>query len=224
MISSSESVGKLLQKNFDEGLKVVKNAFQLQDNTSVYNIVGVIYPRLSREQKDSAIHRLLTYLDTKRYDVVAREVTPYIREPLLLSDINIVRPLYWPGLEGGEGEKLIKNYLTFELLRKITIDENGLFLQDKVHSDFLVANAILRSDFCDYGEAYARVAEPEFLNRVLRGLVANRFARRKATEELSNEEIEERTHRLQELWPKSLHDRIEPLRLEGGWVDSRNFR
>lgn len=85
---------------------------------------------------------------------------------------------------------------------------DGLFDPAKVRSDFLVAYALIRKDFTHFGEDYVRAANPEFLQRVLKGIVALRFD--KATEE----QVDQGRKRLYELLPVSVHERIEPLRQE----------
>lgn len=99
---------------------------------------------------------------------------------------------------------------------------NGLFIQEYVVSDFVVANSLLRSDFCSFGEDYLLFANKEFINRVVKGIVAFRFGTRWGDKVWWD--AEEGTKRLKELLPESLHDRIEPLRLEADWADQSNFR
>lgn len=144
--------------------------------------------------------------------------TTGIIEPLLLADIGIARPLYWPGLE--EAEMVLKKYSNFFDLQKELIEEDGLFNPRKVVSDFLMACSLLRSDFCDFGEDYAKTANSQFLERALRGIVWLRFGMKDGN---TTEGIEKGNKRLRELLPKSLHERIEPLRQEGGWVDYKKF-
>ncbi len=183
----------------------------------LYNTVGAIYPLLDRRQRDEVIRAHLNQFDRLNYKAVNSNHTPYIREPLLLSDIIIARPFYWPGLK--DEKHLWEGKTNFaELEREIMIG-NGLFDPTKVRSDFLVSYALMRKDFTSFGENYVKSANPEFLNRVMKGIVALRFAN--AT---NVQEIEEGRKRLHELLPKSVHDRIEPLRQEADWTDTKQFR
>lgn len=205
----------------------------------IYNAVGSVYPELDREMKDLALKQLFTIFDRMRYDYVQYQVAG-IREPLLLSDIYITKRLYWPGLD--EGKKILEEYEIFEDLRKDLIDEDGFFfhfgleedtreLFDSwtpetkfrfVNSDFVVAYSILRSGECnkpDFGSKYIRIADPDFLNRVMKGIVGMRFANTQ-----SDEEIVAGRKRLEELLPEPLHGRIDYLRKEGGWAEPDKFR
>lgn len=198
---------------------------------ALYNSVGEVYPNLTRFQRDRALKHILSILDKRNYMEVNGAIgvghTTGIREPLLLSDIAIIYPLYWPGLD--EGRVLIKEASNFFDFQKEFIDSNGLFVRGKVegdpilrrgvNSDFVMAYSLLRADICDFGESYIRIANPGFLERTLKGIVAMRFAR--ATDE---EKIEQGRKRLKELLPESVHNRIEPLRQERDWVDYTKFR
>lgn len=183
----------------------------------VYNAIGEVYPALTREQRDNALHELFSIWDRINWADIngARGVghTTGIREPLLLADIHIARPTYWPGLD--EGEYRISQHDSFEKLQNKLIDNNGNFKPDKVHSDFCVAYALLRSDLCAYGEKYTRAANPSFLERTLQGIIAMRFGRENA----NNQGIQ----RLKKLLPESLHEYLEPLRAQGGWADYTKF-
>ncbi len=182
----------------------------------VYNAVGEVYPYLERSQKDRALRQVLNCMDGLNYVDVnglrGAGHTPGIREPLLLSDIQIVRWIYWPGLH--DEEYLWKDKESFQEIKDEIIDKYGLFRRDKVKSDFLVAYALLRSNLCRFGEDYAQAANPNFLERVLKGIVAMRFAHAE-----NEEDVIEGTKRLEFLLPKSVHNRIESLRLERDWVD-----
>lgn len=204
---------------------------------AIYNAIGSVYSELDREKKDLALQQLLEIFDKNRYDIVQEVHTAGIREPLLLSDIKIAEPFYWPGMN--EGKKVLEKYPDFSSLKEALIDENGLFFhsglkwdlkhivdvgkpelsrREGVHSDFIVAYSLLRKGFCGYGEEYAKLANPAFLDRTMQGIVAMRFGRVE-----TENEIEKGKARLIELLPKQLHERIEPLRRKGGWVDYRKF-
>lgn len=198
---------------------------------AIYNAVGSVYPELDRDMKDLALEQIFKILDEFRYDIVQENHTSGIREPFLVSDISIVSSLYWPGLD--EGRYILEKYQNFQDLRKDLIDKNGLFFHsglkrdvkglfdewtperklNYVNSDFIVAYSLLRSDICDFGKEYIKVANPEFLDRTMQGIVALRFGY------VEPEDIEKGRKRLEELLPKPLHQRIEPLRIRGGWVD-----
>jgi hypothetical protein len=180
--------------------------------SAVYNVVGEVYPYLERPQKDRALRKVLDCMDGINSAYVQISHTPYIREPLLLSDIQIVRWIYWPGLH--DEKHLWKDKNDFFEIKDKLIDENGMFRRNIVRSDFLVAYALLRKRTGNFGEEYARASNPEFLERVMKGIVAMRFAHAE-----NEEDVIEGKRRLEELLPVSLHSRIEPLRLERDWVD-----
>jgi hypothetical protein len=181
----------------------------------VYNAVGSVYPYLEREQRDKALGEIFKILDKRNYFEVQISHTCGIREPLLLGDIFACRSLYWPGLYD---EKKLWSGKSFEEVKDSIIDENGLFKQDKVISDFLVAYALLRKDVGNMGRKYVEVANPNFLNRVLKGIVAIYFAR---VHDL--DEVEKKTANLKKILPKSLHSRLDLLREEADWVDYTKF-
>ena len=185
---------------------------------AVYNAVGAVYPYLSREQKNRALKEIIFgILDLRNYIEVNCVHTPGIREPLLLSDIYIARPLYWPGLH--DEERLWKDKTCFCDFQAETMDEDGMFYPTRVKSDFLVAHALLRKDFTSFGEEYAKAANPAFLERVLKGIVAMRFGRAK-----NQNEVRKGTKRLKELLPKIVHDRIAEYKKQKDWVDWRDFK
>ena len=178
-------------------------------DTGLYNAVGAIYPLLDREQRDDAVRAHLRQFDQVNNMYVSLNHTPFIREPLLLADITILRAGYWPGLK--DEKDLWKNRDKDVIADVIA---GGLFDPSKVQSDFLVAYALLRSDFTSFGDDFVVAANPDFLNRVLKGIVALRFAKRE-----DPEEIEAGRNRLYKILPESVHDRIEPLRLEADWIN-----
>ena len=65
---------------------------------ALYNAVGAVYPYLERDMKDLALGKILNILDRLNYaDVNGLRGIGYttgIREPLLLSDIGIVRACF----------------------------------------------------------------------------------------------------------------------------------
>lgn len=185
-------------------------------DSGLYNAIGAIYPVLNRQDKDQVVRAHLSQFDKLNYIYVNINHTPHIREPLLLSDIVLARPIYWPGLKDEEHLWYEKKY--FEDIKNEIITSNGLFYPGKVRSDFLVAYALLRSDITDFGEDYAAVANPNFLERVLKGIIAIRFCRSK-----DKESIEKDKERLYELLPESVHDKIETLRKQRDWAYAGNF-
>lgn len=189
---------------------------------ALYNSVGAVYPYLERPQKDRALKQVLNILDGLNYVDVnggrGAGHTTRIKEPLLLSDINIARyNLYWPGLH--DEEKLWKDQPDFSILQGEIMTSDGMFRRDKVKSDFLVAYALLRSDFYNHGEEYAKAANPNFLYRTLKGIVGMRFAHAE-----NEEQVRSGMDRLRVLLPFNVHDQLEPIRLEADWVDHAKFR
>lgn len=186
----------------------------------IYNAVGAAYPYLDREKRDLALRQVINIFDGLNYAYVNGLYgvghTTGIKEPLLLADIAIIRNLYWPGLD--EGKLLLKKYDNFFDLSKDLIDEDGMFETRKVNSDFVVAYALLRSDYCSYGEDYIQIANKTFFERVLKAIVNIRFAHAE-----SEEKIIKRIDRLKELLPESIHSMLEPLRQEHDWVDYTKF-
>jgi hypothetical protein len=214
--------------------------------SAIYNSVGTIYPILDRKVKDKALKKILNILDKIRYDYVQISHTSYIKEPALLSDIIISRSLYWPGMD--EGKDLIKKYNNLFCDFKLeVIDENGNFNPKSVNSDFIVGYSLLRKDFCNWGEEYLKIANPNFLERTINGIVGMRVAQYFRLKSLSEEEKEGINHevqdsnfylknekklngvlekkisdgkmRLKELLPTSLHGKIEEKILQKDWVD-----
>jgi len=171
----------------------------------VYNTVGAIYPSLSREYKDKVIKAHLTVFDDLDYTRVNTNHTPYIRDPQLLADIDIVSPIYWPGLLNEE--KLWREETSFKRLQKKIIDKNGLFNKEEVRSDFLVAYGLIK--LTKFGNEYVTVANPQFLDRVIKGIVSLKFARK-----TTDQEIDEGINKLYELLPKVVHKKIRPLMQE----------
>jgi len=184
----------------------------------LYNAVGAAYPSFTRDQRDAALRQLLNIFDGINYAYVQGEWgvghTTGIHEPLLLADITLARPLYWPGLD--EGKIKLQSHTSFDSFANTYLDENGSL--KGVNSAFVVSYSLLRSDFCSFGERYAAVANPAFLNQTMKGIVAMRFGRP------SKEDWEASAERLKKLLPASLHDRIEPLRQEADWTDYKKFR
>lgn len=208
----------------------------------LYNAVGAAYPYMDREQKDDALWQLFAILDKQNTAIITGDRgvghTTGIREPLLITDISNVRP-YWPGL--GEGKWIIKQFENFSDLQSKLIDENGMFKPKSsahaigggpsgVNSDFVVAYALLRKKYSDFGEYYMEVANPAFLERVIKGIITLNFGYiqsekylRHEGKEKSEKHIAKRRARLIELLPESIHHKIEPLRQEADWADPDKF-
>jgi len=179
--------------------------------SAVYNAVGEVYPYLERPQRDKALRQVLNILDKINYVYVQNSHTPFIREPLLLADISVCRWLYWPGIEDGIG--LIKKYSSFDELKEETIDERGLFIRDKVRSDFVLATALMHGKYSQWGDDYIDVANPTFLDRVFKGIVAVDFAR------IPQEKLESRLKEFHEVWPERFKQKLDSIRQEKDWVD-----
>ena len=182
---------------------------------AIYNAVGEIYPYLDRSQKDRALKQILKILDLINYIYVQNIHTPFIREPLLLSDISICRLIYWPGLD--ECIKLINKYQSFEELKTETIDERGIFRRNYVLSDFVAATALMHGKYSKWAEDYIDVANPNFLDRVFKGIVAVDFAR------VSQDKLEDRIKEFKDVWPNKLCQNLDSIRLERDWVDYTKF-
>ncbi|MBN1645801.1 hypothetical protein JW868_02060 [Candidatus Woesearchaeota archaeon] len=183
---------------------------------AVYNAVGAVYPYLTREQKDNALREILRILDRRNYLEVngghgGYGHTPGIREPLLLSDIAVVRPLYWPGLF--EEDHLFRDNPTWADWKANVMLENGMFNPRVVNSDFCVAYRLLRNDLRGHPEAYSVEANPAFLERTLHGIVAMRFGPKQR-----QEDSDQGRERLRELLPESVQDRV-----ERDWADPAMF-
>jgi len=206
-------IGMVRDKNYE---RVQGIGDDFIPDSDLYNVAGAIYPLLDRRQRDEVVSAHLNQFDRLNYSAVNSNHTPNIREPLLLADITIARPLYWPGLN--DEKCLWDGKGSFAELEREIMAENGLFDSSRVRSDFLVAYALMRNDFTRFGDDYVKVANPEFLDRVMKGIVALRFARAK------DEEIDSGRNRLYDLLPKAVHDKIESLRQEADWVDPNLFR
>ena len=244
--TEGNTLGALLRENPDEGIKMIRIAYergldyaytdrQGHNNrgfieavaggpheavpAAVYNAVGSVYPRLTREQKDAALIEVVDgILDRINSFYIQNSHTPYIHEPLLLSDICVARYRYWPGMD--EGKHRIGQYPEFSKFQRDLIDENGLLRQDRVNSAFIVAYSLLRNDFCDWGEDYLKSVNPGFLERVLKGIVAMRIGDPPSVRKQTDEEG---MARLREILPVSLHDRLESIRQQLDWVDYKKF-
>src|SRR3989344_13230 len=188
----------------------------------VYDVIGGAYPALSREQKDRAALAAVSVMDHTDNIHVQWHVTPYIRNPQFVVDVALMRPYYYP--DSGETKGIAQNYPRFHMVRSELIDDAGKFIPEKVDSDFVVGYGLLRSDFLDCGEEFARVADPPFLNGLMKRIFAWRYGRSPGQEELSSESIEKKTKRLKHLLPKSVLDRIEPLRVEADWIDADRYK
>lgn len=116
---------------------------------------------------------MLDFLDHIRYDIVQTQETPYIREPLLLADIAVARPLYWPGHQ--EGKRMLEDSPEFQEFSQKFMNEEGLFISGKVNSDFCAAYAALKSDI---GREYAKKANARFLDRQIGGITVMRLTRK----------------------------------------------
>lgn len=182
----------------------------------LYNALGGIYSLLPRDVQDKALAAFLTQFDPVNYSRVQMNHTRFIREPLVLGDLCVVRRLYWPGLE--EASELIKKLRDFSHFEKELISEDGLFNPEKVKSDFCMAYAALRSDISLFGSDYATRCNSKFLDRVINSIVAMRFGR------LNNDSDVTKGHkRLRELLPKELHELVDQKYIERKWVNYTKF-
>lgn len=171
-------------------------------DTGLYNMIGSIYSSLPREKRVEARDAVLSQLDGVNSHYVQMNHTPYIREPLLLSDIAVERPMYWCGLY--EGKNLLEKQDTFAGFKKTLMNSNGLFKKDKVFSDFCVAYSALRKDMSSFGDAYANEAHPAFLDRVVDGIVSLRIGK-----PAKNSDLIAGRERLKELLPEGLQSLVD---------------
>lgn len=183
--------------------------------SALYNAIGEVYPYLDRPQRDNALKQVLKILDRINYIYVQNSHTPFIREPLLLSDISICRWLYWPGFD--EGIELINKYPSFEELKNEIINENGIFRRDRVRSDFLVATTLIHGEYSKWGEDYIDAANPNFLDRVFKGIIAIDFSR------ISQDKLESKINEFNKMWPKRLCQKLDSIIKERDWVDYTKF-
>lgn len=185
----------------------------------LYNALGTIYPQLSADSRAKARAAYLHQLDTVNYLRVQDNHTPFIAEPLALADIGAARPLYWPGLS--EGQRLIREHTSFREFQRKLMAADGLFETKEVVNDFTVAYAALRLDISPFGSDYARAAHPQFLERVVEGIVTLRFSRVERLKELLPGEVnqlkgaeylsehKQGLNRLKELLPKEVHQLVQ---------------
>ncbi len=75
---------------------------------SLLDILGMIYPSLERDERESGLKQCLYFLDSIRSDYAANQVE-LINDPWLAADIVITRPVYWCGY---------KEYANFALENK----------------------------------------------------------------------------------------------------------
>lgn len=190
---------------------------------AVYNAVGAVYPYLNREQKNKALRQVLNILDGINTRYICESHTNGIREPLLLSDINICRWPYWPGLH--EGKQIVTKFPAFVSFKENMIDSSGRFISGKVLSDFIVAFEILRSKNCNYGDEYAALAQektPEFLERVLKGIAAVIYGPLKGVD-LAKFDLPARENDGFGNMSYDIRERIQKYRQEADWVDKTLF-
>ncbi|MBU3957713.1 MAG: hypothetical protein KKB25_01420 [Nanoarchaeota archaeon] len=171
-------------------------------DTKLYNALGAIYSVLQPESRKRALNAYMQKFDGTNYISVQENHTPFIREPLVLADIDNERHLYWPGLD--EGKNIIQMHDNFAELKEEVMDGNGLFKPEAVNSDFCVGYALLRNDMSPFGEEYSESCNPAFLDRVVEAAVSMRIGKAAA---MGN--IEKGKSRLKELLPSKLHDTIE---------------
>ena len=215
---------RLMEKDYFKGDYYIRNlAGGVPEGISwgLYNAIGEAYPALSREQKDLALRQTFAIMDETTYTIVngleGAGHTTGIREPFYLGEIATARRMYWPGLD--EGKNLIKLcYGNFDEVKFNLMTKEGTFKQDRIHSDFLVAYAFLRSDFSNFGESFAEAFDKPFMDRTVTAIVKMRIRNAKTESEVSAG-----LDRLKFLLPKSLHGKIEAASKSTGWVDSEQF-
>ena len=95
--------------------------------------------------------------------------TSKIRDPEILSDIIVLRWVYWPGLESEA--RFLKGKCFSEIKEKILL-KDGLFNPAVVESDYLMASALLRKDTSSLGEEYVQNSDAVFLARVIKSIAS----------------------------------------------------
>ncbi len=168
-------------------------------NTKLYNVVGAIYPALRPESRKRALNAYMQQFNGINYISVQENHTPFIREPLVLANIDNKSQLYWPGLD--EGKNIIHRHDNFSELKKEVMDGNGLFKLEAVNSDFCVGYALLRNDISPFGDEYSKSCNPAFLDRIVEAVVIKRVG--------GDDDIKKGKARLKELLPSALHSTIE---------------
>lgn len=199
---SKELIELVHDMTFERDPHFRDDTFPDMDFFDAYNALGAIYPFLSRELKDNALRAYLKQFDGINYRFVQINHTTNICEPLVLADLRVIRPKYWPGLD--EGKEKIKSYRNFEEFKDNLMTADGIFIPEKVKSDFCVAYAAIRSDMSPYGAEYAKECHPDFLKRVVKGIVNMRFG----SCENKNDIIKGHA-RLRELLPQEIHPLID---------------
>jgi hypothetical protein len=188
---------------------------------ALYNAVGEVYPSLTREEKNLALRQTFAIMDKWNYLIVnggeGDGHTTSIREPFYLGEICTVKRLYWPGLD--EGRHIIKQHDgDFDRISAYLITEDGKFMEERVHSDFLVAYAFLRKDISDFGPRFVEVFDRGFMDRTVVAAVKFRMSRVE-----KEEDIRTGLDRLHELLPESLHDNIEAASRVKDWAGRNQF-
>jgi len=189
---------------------------------TIYNTVGKVYPNLSRENKDICLAQIIEFLDKTDSGLpnwrdedglsyVNKIYTQHIREPLLLSDITIVCGGYYPGTIEGTNLKDMHKMDSTSLINSI-LDKNGLFKQDCVNSDYLVAIAFLGADW-DGGRQYYLRANKEFLDRVVKAHCWKDFGRA-----VYARNIEAQIECIKKELIEEVHDKIDDALIHPDWT------
>lgn len=90
------------------------------------DLIGSIYPTLSREQREFALKKVFCFLDFQNYDNAQWQVEK-IQEPWLVGDILVTRPLYNPGWKSYA--ELLQQHRTWDTLSEhLPLDTNRFLL------------------------------------------------------------------------------------------------
>ena len=131
---------------------------------SLTNAIGEAYPSLSNNIKIRSLNQIMAIFDDNRNDIVTNQYMAQIREPLLITDLAIAFPNYWPFQVANSTRKnLEKCYPSFNDFQE-ELNPEGLFRHETVRSDFILAIGLLRNE--KFGEPYLKVVNPTFLERV----------------------------------------------------------
>ncbi|MBR9703657.1 hypothetical protein GOV10_06460 [Candidatus Woesearchaeota archaeon] len=137
----------------------------------LYNSLGVVYPWLDREEKDKVLDVVLEKMDNYSEPLVhtiALDHLPFIREPLLFSDIVCVRN---HSLNLEEQAELLQEIVTQKEFLSF-IGPDGLFRHEEIEQEFPLTYAAIRPDMSAHVYTALRHMNHLYLDRVITG-VAN---------------------------------------------------
>lgn len=175
---------------------------------SVLDVLGFIYPELTRELQQEALLVCFSFLDRLNY-LVAQDNVEMIKEPWLVRDILVNESWYWPGFQ---------RYV--DLLEKIkSFEEFKKALEQTTRNNVWMAWTIIRREWATlpvrtwYYENF-----PDLVDRTLDAIAARIFSRaenRKTRDGVPlRKSIEEILQKYDPLFHQSLRRRIK----EKEWI------